>query len=267
VHRVLFAFVLAFLAETQRSRGRRVLGIFFIKKNTLLLLCFSLNSARNKPTLINLSKKSMKNYIYIIVFAFLGMNVSTSFGQATADIDILRNSKWAVQLNFQDQDLLVALDFGALRVVHDVKVRPLFSADVQRFFGQSNKKRRYLSGQLGYFNNVYHERALSLKVGYGIERRIYKGFFASWRMEVGVARVKNSDIQYVYENDKWVTTNNYQPATFDALFGPRLDLGYRIMNGANPIDILVVSHAMIHVHSEFGGLPYYGLGIGVKYGF
>ncbi len=209
----------------------------------------------------------MKNYIYITLILLLGLNTNISFGQNTDDLLRLRNPKWAMQLNFQDQDLLAALDFGALRVVHDVKIRPAISLEVQRFFGQSAKKSRYVSGQLGYFNNVYHEQFASLKLGYGIERRIYKGFFASWRIEAGLARVKNSDIQYIYENDKWVPTSNYIPSTIDVLFGPRLDLGYRVVNGAHPIDILVTSHAMIHVHSEFGALPYYGLGIGAKYGF
>lgn len=209
----------------------------------------------------------MKNKIYslLVLCAILYSNTSLMAQEEGKAID---ENRWAIQLNIQHQDIMFQnlLNFGTLRVFDEVNIRPIFSLEAQRYFSIRPKSKRFLAAQVGYYNSLYHQKWLIAKLAYGRERTLYKGLFISFRAEFGVARAKDSDLQYIYENEKWVVTDNFGTARMGFLFGSRMDIGYRVTNGAHPIDALLTTHGNIHFDSNIGALPYYGIGIGVRYG-
>ena len=199
---------------------------------------------------------------YTLLIAFLSLNHFVLFAQEEVDYN-----KWSAQLNVQHQDLGFDFQFGQLGVYDNVLIRPVISLDMERAFLRKGnaKKKILLTSQIGFYSNTYHERWLSFKVGVRRERQLFNHFYLSFGIEAGLTRTKNSDIQYVLENDKWVPTSNFEPARLDYLFGPRMDIGYRVIKGVHPIDIFTTNNLLIHANS-FGGFPYYATGIGVRYG-
>jgi hypothetical protein len=205
-----------------------------------------------------------KLYIALIIFSFLG--TSTLFAQN--EISILPVNKWAVQANFQHQDLIFDIDFGQLAVADEVNVRPRYSLEIQRFFNLKSTKNRFFAvAEIDYFHNLYHDKWIGLKLGLGREWQI-GNFFIAPRLLGGLARTQGADIQYIYENEKWVVSQEPRTATTDLLLSPRLDFGYRIIESKNPIDIFVNYQMTLYLSPENDiGLPYHGYGFGFRYGF
>jgi hypothetical protein len=207
-----------------------------------------------------------QNQLYIALITFLCFGTSTLFAQN--EINILPVNKWAVQANFQHQDLLFEIDLGQLAVVHDVKIRPRYSVEIQRFFNSKNfKNRSYVVAEIDYFHNLYHDKWLGFKLGFGREWQI-GAFIISPRILGGLARTQGADVQYIYENEKWIVSETPRNVTTDLLLSPRLDAGYRIVSGGNPIDVFINYQMTLYVSNENQiGLPYHGYGFGVRYGF
>lgn len=197
-----------------------------------------------------------------LVFLVFGL----SKGKAQTSDSISQEPKWALQLGVQHQDLTLRIPYGQLGTIHQVGIRPYYSLGAQRSFGYRKKSHRFFSGQIGFYNNTYHENWLCAKLGYGREFQFLKKGFVSLRLETGLIRAKNSDVQYIYESGEWVKAKNYAQASMDITLAPRLDFGYRILEGNLPIDLLVSSQLMIHYDSSIGsGLPTYGAGLGLRF--
>lgn len=203
----------------------------------------------------------MKNYLFLTFCLIWSTNI---FAQ-----DVESNAKkWAVQLNFQHQDLLVDVDFGQLGVYHDVKIRPHTTLEFYRFVNTRKDNRKiFFVSELGYFHNLYHDKWLALKLGIGSERR-FGNFIISSRLLGGIARTQGADIQYINSNGQWIVNDNKREPTLDYLMSPRVDIGYRISNNENPIDIFLNYQMTLYLSPEQQiGLPYQGYGFGVRYGF
>lgn len=182
------------------------------------------------------------------------------------DSETLNDSKWAIQLSVQQQDLVLRIPYGQLGTVYPVYIRPFYSLDVQRTFHVNDKHELFWSAQLGYYNNLYHEKWISGKMGIGIEKKLFARGFTSLRVEGGLARAKSSDVQYIYESGKWVPTDNFSKASIDILMAPRLDLGYNILDGDHKLDVVVTSQLLLHLDTSIeSGLPMYGVGLGLRY--
>lgn len=215
----------------------------------------------------------IKSYISL-TFAFVAIIFALGSSPVLAQTSIssegeLSNTspKWAAQINLQQQDLLFQIDVGELGVLHDVKFRPRYALDVQYFYKEKARGRSFAFGQLSYFNNLYHDRWMGIKLGMGFEWEFSKRFFGSIRGGFGVSRVKSSDIQYRYEDGAWVQTKNEERANVDYILTPRIDIGYRISDKAIPIDIVANSHLTIDVNTRVGIIPFYGVGLGLRVGF
>jgi hypothetical protein len=205
-------------------------------------------------------------YLYIAFVAILFLGTSPLFGQENSDE--FEPNKWSMQLNFQHQDLLFDLGFGQLSIAHNVKIRPFYTLELYRYKQTKNPNRRLFAlAELGYYNNLYHNRWLSLKLGVGSEYQI-GNFFISSRIQGGLANVKSADIQYIYKEGKWIVSEETRLITKDLLISPRIDIGYRIRNNNHPIDI-VINYQMTFYFSPVLeiNIPYHGYGVGVRYGF
>jgi len=202
---------------------------------------------------------------YTKVLLSLGLLLATTglWAQETEE-----HPQWSVQLGVQQQDLAMQIPYGQLGTLHKVYIRPFYSLDLQRTLKQGKRTQLFASGQLGFYNNLYHERWISAKVGIGLEGSLFKRGFYSLRTEAGLARTKSSDVQYAYENGKWVPTENFAKASVDVLMAPRLDLGYRVLDGTHKLDLVLTSQLLLHIDTSIeSGLPLYGLGTGIRYHF
>lgn len=202
----------------------------------------------------------MKNYLYILI---LFCSIST-FAQDNE----FNHTKWAAQLNFQHQDLLFEIDFGQLGVYHDVKIRPHTTLELYRFVNTRKDNRKiFFMSELGYFHNLYHDKWLALKLGIGSERRL-GNFIISSRILGGIARTQGADIQYVLSDGQWIANDQKRESTLDYLMSPRVDLGYRVVNNENPIDIFLNYQMTLYLSpAQQIGIPYHGYGLGIRYGF
>lgn len=205
----------------------------------------------------------MKSTSYLLFLLLAGALQLSAFGQDSPPI-----GKWALQLNLQHQDFLLpgAIYVGQLGVIHEVRVRPVFALDGQRFFFKNPKNKGFFSGQIAYHNNLYQNRWWSGKFGLGYERLFRFGLITSIRIEAGWARVKDSDPQYVFEEGKWVYLKTDGKAFTTTQLSPRLDIGYRIGTIDHPIDLFANGQLTALAHPEWGLLPYYGVGVGLRYG-
>jgi hypothetical protein len=207
-----------------------------------------------------MNRKSIYFAFMVFLFSF------PSFGQESTEK--IEPNKWAAQLNFQHQDLLFEIDFGQLGIAHDVRFRPFFTAEIQRFIFTKNPNRHFFAvAELGHYNNLYHDRWLSFKLGLGSQRRIGNFFIAS-RLQAGLSRTRRGDIQYVLEDGKWVVATEAQPITVDLLLSPRIDVGYRIIDTKNPIDLFANYQMTLYASAVLQtAIPYHGYGFGIRYGF
>lgn len=191
----------------------------------------------------------------------LGLAMSNmAFSQATTT-----ENSWSAQFNVQHHDLGGSINFGLLGVVNEVKIRPYYTLEGQYAMQRKPNKKRIFSGQLGYYQDLYHERWITAKLGLGTEWSLVKGFYLGMRAEFGLAGIKNADLQYEYDGEKWVVADNTAPYRIGLILNPRLDLGYRMIQGAHPIDIVITGQTSL-VGSEIGILPYVAYGLGVRYG-
>ena len=153
---------------------------------------------------------------------------------------------WSLQFNTLHQDVLLRYDIGQLGVTHDVKIRPAFSLEAQKYLKVKAKSRLFANAQLGHYRNLYHERWNSLQLGLGWERTIVAGLFVNLRIAAGVAHTRSADPQYVYENGEWIPQSKAAQQYFALLMGPRLDLGYRFDIQGHAIDLIATSQSQIH---------------------
>ena len=177
--------------------------------------------------------------------------------------------RWSAQFSFQYQDIIggtSAVNIGQLGVLDEVKFRPLVSADVFRWKYKSATKKKFQHLQLSYFNNTYQADWLTLKWGFGTERILFKKWLIQYGLDIGVARIKNAYVQYIYENEKWEPTRNRDAPVYDFVIGPRLEIGYQFTVGNHPLAVLITSNAMLHLNTQLEGIiPFNALGLGVRY--
>ncbi|MEN0047955.1 MAG: hypothetical protein AAF806_12920 [Bacteroidota bacterium] len=207
----------------------------------------------------------MKRFFSILsIISFVSYSVALN-GQN----DSLSN-KWAVQLSLKHQDIPIfkAFSIGQLAVLHEVKIRPYYTLDIQHNLKSKKPNLKFaFSTQLGYYRNLYRDRWLSYKVGTLLEWQFFKRCYLITRIELGHAFVKDADVQYIYENNKWIPTSNFDSFEAGFIASPRVDVAYRVINSKNPIDVLLTTDATLIYHPNFGRLPYFGFGGGVRYGF
>ncbi|MEL6538381.1 MAG: hypothetical protein AAFQ98_23370, partial [Bacteroidota bacterium] len=78
--------------------------------------------------------------------------------------------------------------------------------------------------------------------------------------------IESSDIQYTHNGDIWEPVQG-SSRTYPALFwAPRVDVGYRIKQGEQPIDVLIQGDISANINDEIFVLPYYSIGVGIRVG-
>ncbi len=122
-----------------------------------------------------------------------------------------------------------------------------FAVGAERDWKQKKRVRIYQTATVGFYNEVYFERVVTLESNFGMSFKIFKGLNAGFEAGTGYHRAKSSNLVSVYQNDKWVSkvdnsvvTNRVAPALalnigydFSEHFSGNLPISVSISSGAN----------------------------------
>lgn len=199
-------------------------------------------------------------YILVIV---LCIAYTTVFAQETV-------SKLSVRADFYHLDNAVNLNVGALGVYDKVIIRPGIGLSAQYDWKKSEKKRLYSTLKLAFVNNTYEDRWGSIGTDLGFERIFWNRLVFGMNLGLHYNLAKAVDVRYVYENNKWIPAENDDPLLSRMQIKSGLELGYRIKDGARPMDVLITAGGSIVSpylrDSSLSAWVYRTLGVGVRMG-
>jgi hypothetical protein len=182
--------------------------------------------------------------------------------------------KWAVNVQLMHQDFGVDLTAGQLQTTDAVLLRPGFTAGIERTWRTSKNGRRRLfqDAHLGFWNNPYSQNYTFVGTRFASEIRLFKQLRFSPGLIYRIGRAKTTDVRYVYENNKWVPSNNSTPGFLRQQVGPEARLSYRFgANSAHPIDLQVGANFTLIVkyfpaETDPNLLVFKAYQIGMRYG-
>ncbi len=208
------------------------------------------------------------NYRIISVLAFC-LCATAIFAQKT--------QKWAAGFHVFHQDQGFKIDVGQLAVTDRVRVRPGFSAGLERTWTESKNARFRLFQDVhaGFWHNPYSENYSFLGTRLGMDFRIFKQLRLSPGLIYRAGRAKTRDVRYVYENEKWVPSNNSTPAFFRQNAGLDMQVSWRFRAAsAHPISLEIGGNYLLawkYLPTGIAGEPNFflfrSLRAGVRYGF
>jgi hypothetical protein len=138
-----------------------------------------------------------------------------------------QNNRWSIRADFVNPRPVIRFqNEGVVNAYHNPKDVG-FAIGVERNWKQTARFRRYQTVMLGYSHINYIENVLSLETAIGWDWRIFKGLHAGFSTGVGFHRAKNADVQYKYEGDEWVPTNENKIATNRFAVNLQAQIGYR----------------------------------------
>ncbi len=115
-----------------------------------------------------------------------------------------------------------------------------FAVGGERDYRNKKRVRIYQTATIGFYNEIYFERVVTLETNFGMSFKIFKGLNTGFEAGAGYHRAKSSNLISVYENDKWVSkvdnsviTNRIAPAL-------ALNIGYdfsKHFSGKLPVSI------------------------------
>lgn len=191
-----------------------------------------------------------------IIFCFCSLFSTKVFSQ---QID---QNKFSIQLNIQHQDLPIDLDVGELQTIHKVLFRPYVSADFQYNFKHQEKRSKFITAHLGYYYNQYNSRWLATNVGYGGRFALGDRLSIASSMELGVGFARDRTVNYRFETDKWIGQSEAADMTYEIIIKPRLDVSYSINQSTG---VVVTIHGLLFSDEDLFAIPYYGIGVGLRY--
>lgn len=194
-------------------------------------------------------------YLLILMLSIC-FQLSHVTGQSSNDRSL------SFQLNIQHQDLPINLDVGELQTIHNVIFRPYISAEVQYNFNQKEKKQTFIVAHVGYFYNQYNSRWIATNLGYGGRFKMGKRMSIVPSFEIGIGFARDQTVQYTYENEKWVGRSTPDIMTYEFIAKPRLDIMYSMTQS---FDIAFTMHGMLFSDEDLYAIPYYGMGVGLRY--
>lgn len=191
-----------------------------------------------------------------LIFCLSLVFSSTVFSQQS------QQEKFSIQFNIQHQDLPISLDVGELQTIHKVSFRPYVSADVQYNFKNRENESRFITAHLGYYYNQYNSRWLATNLGYGGRLSLGDRLSLAPSMELGVGFARDRTVLYRFESEKWVGQSEAVDMTYEIIVKPRLDIGYSINQS---IGVVITMHGLLFSDEDLFAIPYYGLGLGLRY--
>lgn len=136
--------------------------------------------------------------------------------------------KYAIVANIGQQEDVVKFDVGALNVINKMPFSPRVEIGLERTWRAKRIFRFYQDLKLTFVNDPNIERVYGIGTDLGFEYKIFKRILLTPRLGVHYNRALPSDIHYVYENDKWVQTENSFEKNNRIFAKVGLDLGFKL---------------------------------------
>jgi hypothetical protein len=121
-----------------------------------------------------------------------------------------------------------------------------FALGVERDYKKKKRMRTYQTAMVGFYNEVYFERVVTLETNYGMSFKLYKGLNAGFEAGVGYNRAQSSNLVSVYENNKWVSKPNSTDKVNRVVPSLGINLGYDFSNhfsGKLPVAVSFLANA------------------------
>lgn len=173
-----------------------------------------------------------------------------------------QQNKFSIQFNIQHQDLPINLDVGELQTIHTVSFRPYLSADFQYNLKNRGNQSRFITAHLGYYYNQYNSRWLATNVGYGGRLALGDRLSVAPSLELGIGFARDQTVNYRFESDKWIGQSEAADMTYEVIVKPRLDIAYAVNQS---IGVVVTMHGLLFSDEDLFAIPYYGIGLGLRY--
>lgn len=137
--------------------------------------------------------------------------------------------KWGAVVRFGDERGLFTYNNPTENVYHKEAIKPMFEAGVSRKHFQGKRGGYWFQDlTLGYSHQTYDEKTFAIGTKTGYTWALWNRVLITPTLGVAYNRAKATDLQYAYEGDKWVRTENYIPAMNRLNVSSAMGLGYRI---------------------------------------
>jgi hypothetical protein len=135
------------------------------------------------------------------------------------------------------------------------------SAGAERTWQSSKRWRKYQTALLGFYNDVYFERVLTLETGYGIQFKPWKGIYLGSELNVGYNYARSSHLISIYENNRWISKVDNSVVTHRFTTGLAFQLGYDLgvhFDNKIPLKLFVAYSAQfITPYDKLTGIPFF----------
>jgi hypothetical protein len=138
-----------------------------------------------------------------------------------------QNSRWAIRADLMNPRPFTRFQNEGVENAYHKPKDVGFAVGVERNWKQNARFRLYQSAMFGYSHINYVEKSWNLESAAGFDWRVFRGLHGGFSVGVGYHRAKNADIQYKYEDEKWVPTNENKVVTNRFAVNLQTQLGYR----------------------------------------
>jgi hypothetical protein len=132
---------------------------------------------------------------------------------------------------------------------------------IERDYKKKKRMRTYQTAMVGFYNEVYFERVVTLETNYGMSFKIFKGLNAGFEAGVGYNRAQSSNLVSVFENNKWISKVDGSAKVNRVVPSVGLNLGYDFSNhfsGKLPVAVSFLANANL-LYPYLPGLAPIGL--------
>ncbi len=135
------------------------------------------------------------------------------------------------------------------------------SAGAERTWKDGKRRRKYQTGLIGFYNDVYFERVLTVETGYGIHFKPWKGIYLGPEFNVGYNYARSSHLISVYESNRWVSKIDNSVVTHRFSAGLAFQLGYDLgvhFDNRIPLKLFVAYSAQfITPYDKLNAIPFF----------
>jgi hypothetical protein len=115
-----------------------------------------------------------------------------------------------------------------------------FAVGIERDYKNKKRIRTYQTATIGFFNEVYFERAVTLESKYGLSFKLVKGLNLGFETGLGYQRGQSSNLVSVFQDNKWVSKVDKSVVTNRITPEVSVNMGYdfsKHFGGKLPISI------------------------------
>jgi hypothetical protein len=146
----------------------------------------------------------MKKIIMLIAILNISLQIVAQTTTSTTQKATTSLSKWSLRADAYMPKSLASIVNASENGFHYPKDFG-FSVGAERDLRNRKNTRIYQYGTLGFYNQVYFERVLTLATGLGFYRKIYKTVGTNFEFDVAYNRATSSHTASKLEGNKWVS--------------------------------------------------------------